>query len=243
MKNIKILLIAFIAVFSLNSCNEDMVILDTNYVAFAAPVYSAGVDVGGTNSVDVQIFTANKTGSDRSFEVTVDDSSNAAAGSYTVPSSFTIPGGTNSGILKVELSDTNLGIGVNSLVLNLKKSEGLSIGEAVTIKYIQNCTEVTATLDIVFDGYGSETSWAITDSLGGVVASKAEGDYADGQASVSEAITLCAGRSYTFTINDAYGDGLSYPADGTYSLKIGGAEKASGSGDFGASEATDFDTN
>ena len=177
------------------------------------------------------------------FKIAVDGSSTAADGSYFVPSSITIPGGSSEGALSIELSDVNLGIGINTLVLNFVASDGLFTGEPATLSYIQNCTEVSGTLDIVFDGYSEETSWEITDALGGIVVSKALGSYPPGVASVSEPITLCSGRDYTFTINDVYGDGLSYPADGSYILTIGGDIKASGGGNFGSGESTDFDIN
>lgn len=243
MKKIKLILIAVLSIFALNSCEDEKI--DTsgfNYVTFSSDSYSTGVDVGGTTTIDVTIYSGNISQSDRSIDVSVDGSA-AATGSYIVPSSVTIPGGSNEGKLSIALSDTNLGIGVNKLVISFPATEELFNGSSTTVNYIQNCTEVTATLDITFDGYGSESGWTITDSLGGVVASKAAGDYTDGQVSAQESITLCAGRNYTFTMTDSYGDGLSFPANGTYSLSIGGTVKASGGGDFGSSESTAFDTN
>ncbi|WGH75420.1 hypothetical protein P8625_15320 [Tenacibaculum tangerinum] len=244
MKNIKLLFLAIVASFSLSSCDDEVEPLNTNYVTFGKPSYSTSVDVGATTTYDITVYTANITSSDRTFGVSVDmDATNADAGSYSVPSSVTIPANQNEGTLSVQLSDVNLGISVNKLVLNFDGEEGLSNGGSTTIGYIQNCNEVSGTLDIVFDGYGSETSWEILDSEGGVVASADVETYSDGQATASVPITLCAGRTFTFTIKDSYGDGLSYPANGTYTLTIGGSVKASGGGDFGSSESTDFDTN
>ncbi|PQV45713.1 hypothetical protein CLV33_11257 [Jejuia pallidilutea] len=233
-----ILILTLVACFQ--SCDESIV-EEVEYVTFGASQYSTGVDVGGSTSFDIPVYTTNLSSSDRTYNITVDESSNAAAGSYTVPSSVTIPAGANEAMLTIALTDTNLGIGVNNLVINFANSEGYFTGESTTLGYIQNCEEVTATLDIVFDGYGSETGWEITDALDGVVASG--GNYADGQVSASETITLCGGRDYTFTITDAYGDGLSFPNNGTYTLTIGGSVKASGGGDFGSSESTEFNTN
>ena len=80
------------------------------------------------------------------------------------------------------------------------------------------------------------------DSLGGVVASG--GGYSRGQTPISEIITLCGGRDYTLVFYDAYGDGMNDGATlGSYTLTIGGVEKASGGGSFGASESNSFDTN
>ncbi|MBG7613545.1 hypothetical protein IU405_14920 [Polaribacter sp. BAL334] len=243
MKKFKLILLTVLTVFAFTSCEEEMPAgQNANYITFAKTTYSTGVDVGGTKSVDIPVYTANVVGTDRSFDITVLPTSTAAAGSYTVPTSVSIPAGSNEGTLTIVLTDTNLGIGVNALRLKFADVEGLSIGANTTLSYIQNCTEVTATLNITFDGYGSETGWRVTDALGGVVASKAAGTYSDGQASATETITLCAGRDYTFTITDSYGDGLSFPANGSYSLTIGGVVKATGGGDFGASQATAFDT-
>jgi len=240
MKNFKFYLFALFASIALMGCEEDNEAPGTNYITFGKTSYNTGVDPGSTATFDIPVFTANTNGSDRTFIVNV-DGSGAAAGSYSVPETVTIPGGTNEGMLTVSLSDTNLGIGVNKIVISIAAESGLSVGSATSLNYIQNCNEVTGTLGIIFDGYGSETSWEITDALGGVVASGS--GYADGQATASENITLCQGRDYTFTIFDSYGDGLSYPSDGFYTLNIGGNVKANGGGDFGFEESTDFDTN
>ncbi|MGC6429561.1 MAG: hypothetical protein ACON5F_00810 [Jejuia sp.] len=235
----------FIIIFSLvlfQNCEEDQFESTLSYVTFGDPIYSTGVDVGGSTTIDVIVYTNTNVGSDTSFNIAVDESSNAASGSYTVPSSVTIPGGSNKGTLTIGLSDVNLGIGINQLVLNFSGLDATySSGASTTVEYIQNCNEVTATLDFAFDGYASEVGWSVQDELGGTVASG--GGYADGQASASESIILCIGRNYTLNITDAFGDGLSFPSDGTYTLTIGGVVKATGGGDYGDGESTDFDTN
>ncbi|MCF7561161.1 hypothetical protein L3X39_10980 [Sabulilitoribacter multivorans] len=241
MKKIAYKFLILLSIVSFYNCDHDSIVPELEYVTFSKSSYSTGVDPGGSTSFDITVYASNISSSDRSFNVSVDASSNAAAGSYTVPSSVTIPAGSNEGALTVALTDTNLGIGVNNLVINFESSADYFSGASTTLSYIQNCTEVTATLDIIFDGYGSEVTWDITDSLGGVVVSG--GGYADGQATASESITLCAGRDYTFTIYDSFGDGLSFPANGTYTLTLGGSVKASGGGNYGASESTAFDTN
>lgn len=234
-----ILILALVACF--HSCDESIV-EEVEYVTFGADSYSTGVDVGGSATFDIPVYTTNITGSDRSYAVAIDmENSNAAAGSYTVPSSVTIPGGSNTGMLTIALTDTNLGIGVNNLVLNFANSEGYFSGESTTLGYIQNCNEVSGTVDFAFDGFGSEVTWEILDALDGVVVSG--GPYADGQASASESITLCAGRDYTFIVYDSFGDGLSFPNNGTYTVTVGGNVKASGGGNYGAEESTAFDTN
>tara|TARA_R110001583_G_scaffold34847_5_gene116624 strand:+ start:14197 stop:14925 length:729 start_codon:yes stop_codon:yes gene_type:complete len=242
MKKIANIFLILLVSISLLNCEDTLEPSALDYIAFGADTYSTGVDPGGSTTFDIPVYTAKVYSAATTFNVTV-DGSNAAAGSYDVPASVSIAAGSNEGILTVSLSDVNLGIGVNKITINFEDVAGAYNGEPTTLEYVQNCNEVSGTLDIVFDGYGSETAWEIIDALGSVVASKDAGSYSDGQASVSETITLCAGRDYTFTITDAYGDGLSYPADGTYTLTIGGAVKASGGGNFGASESNSFDTN
>lgn len=239
-KTINIFLIIFSLVLFQN-CENDQFEPALDYVTFGAETFSTGVDPGGTQVIEIPVYTAAAVSTDTNFTISVDESTDAADGSYVVPTSVTIPGGTNEGSFTVTLSDVNLGIGINKLVIGFDNVELFGTSNATTIEYIQNCTEVTAVLSFMFDGFASEITYSIEDALGGTVASG--GGYSDGQASASENITLCSGRDYTLIISDSFGDGLSFPSNGSYSLTIGGVEKASGGGDFGDSESTAFDTN
>lgn len=246
MKKIAYKFLILLSIVSFYNCDHDSIVPELEYVTFSKSSYSTGVDPGGSTSFNITVYASNISSSDRSFNVSVDASSNAATGSYTVPSSVSIPAGSNEGVLTVALTDTNLGIGVNNLVINFESSADYFHGASTTLSYIQNCTEVTATLDLTFDRWGSEVSWEVTDALGGVVASG--GGYANTGAgtSTSDTVTfvLCAGRDYTFTAIDSYGDG--WGAVGSYTLTVGGVVKASGDGTLGgtgSSESTPFNTN
>lgn len=244
MKKIFSILAVFTVLISFNSCTEEVEPPQTNYITFGATTYSTGVDVKGSKTFDIPVYTANVTGSDRAFEVAVLPTSTAAAGSYTVPSTVTIPAGTNIGTLSVALTDTNLGIGVNALRLSFGPQDGLSRGPDTVLNYIQNCTEVTASLTLTFDLYAEETGWNIKDELGGVVASKAAGSYTRGQGPATESIQLCAGRNYTLTVTDAFNDGMNDGAFiGNYRLVIGGVTKVMASGNFTSSQTNAFNTN
>ncbi|WP_414828921.1 endonuclease [Alteromonas sp. H39] len=98
------------------------------------------------------------------------------------------------------------------------------------------CSTNGGELALTTDNYGGETSWQITNSSSQTVASG--GSYAS-NTTYSEAVCLDDG-SYTFTINDSYGDGIccSY-GYGSYNLVINGSSVASGDS-FGASESTSF---
>lgn len=244
MKTINTFLILFLSLVVLTGCENDetIAISEIEYISFGNLDYSVGIDPGGSETIEIPVYTGNITSSDRLFDISV-DATNAAAGSFSIPSSVTIPGGTNEGSLVVTLSDVNLGIGINNLIIEFANDGDIFTGEAAEIDYVQNCTEVTATLDFVFDFYSEETGWQITDALGGIVASKPIGTY-DGQATASESIQLCAGRDYTLTVTDLYGDGMFDGVDsGSYTLTIGGVVKVSDGGSFGATQSNEFDTN
>jgi hypothetical protein len=101
------------------------------------------------------------------------------------------------------------------------------------------CTENSVTLTIVLDNYPEETSWTVTNSSGGTVASGGTyGNRPDGS-TVVENLCLADG-CYDFNIFDSYGDGIccSY-GSGSYSLTAGSTVLASG-GNFGSSETTNF---
>ena len=95
---------------------------------------------------------------------------------------------------------------------------------------------VATQINLTTDNYGSETSWNITDSTGTEVASG--NGYGNNQSATED---LCLNAdTYTFTINDSYGDGIccSY-GNGAYSVLVDGSEVASGA-QFTSAEATAF---
>ena len=223
---IKTFLVLLVSV-SLFNCEDTLEPSALDYIAFGTDKYSTGVDPGGATTFDIPVYTAKVYGAATTFNVTV-DGAKAAAGSYDVPASVSIAAGSNEGVLTVSLSDVNLGIGINEITINFKDEAGSYHGESTTLAYVQNCTDITATLDLSFDRWGSEVYWEIRDSLDGLVVST--GGYPDTGAGTtttdSVAITLCAGRSYTFLALDAYGDGWG----GDYTLTIGGVVKFTGDG-------------
>ncbi|MGB1269388.1 MAG: M43 family zinc metalloprotease [Flavobacteriaceae bacterium] len=101
------------------------------------------------------------------------------------------------------------------------------------------CADNEVTISITFDNYPEETSWTLVNDGGQSVAS---GTYSKSNADGSTVTeTLCLPNDcYTFTINDAYGDGIccSY-GNGSYAITGPDGNIKSG-GSFGASEATNF---
>jgi len=100
---------------------------------------------------------------------------------------------------------------------------------------------VATTLSITFDNYPEETSWEITDGSGNVVYSG--GTYGSEPDGSTKVINMCIDTGcYTFTMKDAYGDGMccSY-GNGSYSFTkdSDGTVLASG-GSFQSSESTNF---
>jgi len=101
-----------------------------------------------------------------------------------------------------------------------------------------NCVDSDITITLNFDNYPEETSWTLTSGGSTVASGGTYGSQADGSTlTINE--TLADG-SYTFTLNDAYGDGICCGyGNGSYLVASGSTVIASG-GSFGASESTDF---
>ncbi len=98
-----------------------------------------------------------------------------------------------------------------------------------------DCTEVT--LSINLDDYPEETSWQIINESNEIMASGDNYNSSTGEILV----TVCLPEgTYTFTINDSYGDGICCQyGNGSYSLTTGSTPLANG-GQFGTSESTTF---
>jgi hypothetical protein len=101
------------------------------------------------------------------------------------------------------------------------------------------CSDNALSLSITFDNYPEETSWTLRNASNATVASGGTyGSQADGSTLV---IPLCiTDGCYTFTITDAYGDGMccSY-GNGSYTLTGPSGTLASG-GSFTNSQSTNF---
>merc|ERR1711862_392633 len=100
-----------------------------------------------------------------------------------------------------------------------------------------SCDKTKVDVEITIDNYGDETTYDIEDSSDNEVM-QGSGWPAN---SVNSFWKCFSSGSYTFTITDAYGDGIccSY-GNGGYSVKVDDKEVASG-GDFDSSETKAFD--
>lgn len=98
------------------------------------------------------------------------------------------------------------------------------------------CQDVATTVTINTDNYGSETSWQLLTAAGQALGGGS--NYANNQSYASE-FCLSDG-DYTFTISDAYGDGIccSY-GNGSYVVEANGQELLSG-GEFASNESRSF---
>ncbi|MBR9913838.1 MAG: hypothetical protein GYB32_03265 [Algicola sp.] len=141
----------------------------------------------------------------------------------------------------------------NSLVINMDVPEEVAtLTSSVTITFLRefDIAEYVCASDyevsILLDNWGSETTWEIVDDSGAVIATG--GPYTDGTAEqvVSSVVALPTG-CYSFTIFDAYGDGLfDGTTTGTYEVNCEAqsvVKYVTGSGNFGDSETTDFCVN
>merc|ERR1711862_660121 len=100
------------------------------------------------------------------------------------------------------------------------------------------CAKSEVKVEITTDNYGAETSFDIKDNSGDNIMEG--GDY---ESATTYAESTCVGGgSYTFTINDSYGDGTCCAyGSGSYSVKVNDEEVASGGEFSGSTEEKQFD--
>ena len=206
MKKFTFLLLVAVFSFAISSCeNDNPKTEDLNYIGFESTSFNFPVDIDGTTEQMIKVYTTNKTGSDRSFAISIDiDLSTADPSSYTVPSSVTIPANTNMGEIPVIISDINIGVAGKTLVLKFTQEQDLYTSDDIALSVVQSCPGNEVFLDMTFDNWGSETSWELLDSSDNTVASG--GGYSDGDSGYSTSFCLGVG-TYTYTVYDAYGDG------------------------------------
>ncbi len=233
MKKITFLLMISLSFFAFNGCDDDDETI--NYIAFENTSYDFGVELDGSSTNDIKVYTTQVSSSDRTFNINVlSDLSTADPASYNVPTSVTVPANSNVGTFSVNISDINIGENGETLVLGFENKDELYTGENITLKVRQVCPYNEVVLSITFDDWAEETSWELLDSDDNVVASGGAGGAYGGMASFSQAFCLVDG-TYTFTIFDAYGDGTNH-----YQLVYNGETIAEG-GAFEYSETTVFE--
>lgn len=254
MKKVSItkIMILFLSLFLFSCSNED-----DNYKTFEGPQEallfnenSSVLEVPATGSSFVEVLVSSTTTSnvDRLIPVSVSTPfTSALASQYSIDfSSAVIPAGQNTAKLRINSGDyASLPlVGANNLALVFDSTEYYVLPNRTShIVAIQRaCSGIRVNFDILFDGYGSEIGWTLSNSSG-VVASAPFGSYGDGQSTHSEQFCLSPGN-YTFTMNDSYGDGLSFPSNGSYTLKLtDGTTLVTGGGNFGSSATHTFTIN
>ena len=218
-----ILIGAFIS-FAYN-CEEDDS-AGSNYVTLESSPIGFSVGKDATETKDVNVYTGNVTGSDRTFSVAVDASSTLGT-SYTVPATVTIPGGTNVGTLAVSVTDDDtLEFVAQTLVLSIEDEAGISVGGNLVVNVTELCPANIVTFKLNLDTWPDETTWELYDLSNGSVVIASGGPYInpdDDFAALSFDFCLQAG-DYGIVVYDSYGDG-----GPDYTVSVGSTTLASGS--------------
>lgn len=249
-------ILTLVLTLSLSSCEEDGFIEVENApsgISFDILEETITIDQDGTlledgsASYQLKMQATVPTTEDRTFTVTVDPTSTTAvAGEYTLESStITISAGETIGYTNVTFDYAQIPLGVTRVLAFEMETEDVDYvvntsRTSSTISYSAYCPNNVVSLDIVFDGYASETSISVVDADGNTYIDIAQGTWADGDASYSTSLCLPAG-TFTVTIGDSYEDGLSYPDDGSVTLSSSdGTVLYTVSGNFGASASGSF---
>ena len=190
------------------------------------------------------MYTGNVSGADRTFGIMVNQTATTLDPSaYEVPSSVTVPAGSNVGVLLYRIIDSNIPLAGGTLVLEFGDTgsavttEGTPSSSSISISVeYENCPPLnSATLSITFDAYPGETTWNL-EKDGNLVASG--GPYS-GTETVEE--WCLESGDYLFTIFDAFGDGICCAyGEGEYSITVNGEVVVDGDGDFGGSASSGF---
>jgi hypothetical protein len=262
MKKIKILIMSSLLFLSFFACDQEDAISNTIYngtpvgVGFTATATSVIVPQEGITST-VSVQSTVKSTSDRTFAITVDESSNGSSADYSI-GTLLIPANSFDGILDITFGnfDNLQDLTPFTLVLNLDLPEDVSVvgSSSTTFNYLKKIICNDFVLIINEDGFGSERNWEITDSTG-AIALATDGTplecanfgcpFGDVTGGEQNRVTFSLDDGvYTFTIFDSFGDGLfDGSVTGNYTLSCSLITHATGSGNFGGSQSTEFFVN
>ena len=210
-------LIALLITFG---CEEENGVGESsNYISFESNELGFQVDANATSQKDVLVYTGNKTGSDRTFDVLVNDASTLSA-SYSVPSTVTIPANTNVGVMSVTVTDDDtLAFDAQTLIVEFVDGTGISVGDSVTLNVAEACPGSLVTFNLTLDTWPDETTWEIYDLSGTPTVIFSGGPYINPDDDFAElAFENCfLPGDYGVVVYDSYGDG-----GPTFSVTSGG---------------------
>ncbi|APY09684.1 hypothetical protein BWZ20_11700 [Winogradskyella sp. J14-2] len=199
-------LLAIAALFT--ACEQDLESPLSNFAGFEIGTAERAITVpkDASESFDIKVYASETTSADRTFNVVVNMDDTSLASPYTVPSTVTIPGGSNEGTLSFSVTDNDdLGFEKQLLVFGI---EGLS-GNEVTYAVTEQCLDTVVTFNLELDTWPDETTWEIYDLSGSPVVIASGGPYVnpdDDFAVLAFDFCLAAG-DYGVVVYDSYGDG------------------------------------
>lgn len=124
--------------------------------------------------------------------------------------------------------------GVNETIDDNLLNNSKTVAKTLANVYVGNAV----TISLTTDNFANETSWDLVNNSTGIVAATG-GNYSNNQ-TITQTVVLTPNDCYTFTIYDAFGDGICCAeGQGSYSLSIGGEIIVSG-GAFTTKESTSF---
>lgn len=257
MKNFKNAFIITLIGLFLWSCDEDLLIFSNDGFVQLEETVSATVIENSGESVSITAILGSPQASPTVVTFDITGTAESSRFTLTPGASISIPAGESSGTVLLTPIDNEDIDGDVDVILTLSTSSGLPIGiggeglESVskTITIVDDnvpCNDYVLT--VLTDAFPQETTWQITDTDGVIVHSGGE-DYGPPSSAASrlkeyiEQVPLEDG-CYTFTIFDAFGDGLDDGVvQGSWVLGCGALVVSSGVGNFGSSSSTDFCVN
>ena len=143
----------------------------------------------------------------------------------------------------VELPELTVVDGENNLIVNVSQPNWLADEDTsdntASMDFINNSFPITDVLfSLMTDEYGNETTWELKNEQGDVLYEGGNYGKLDNDIQI---FRLTETGCYTFTIYDAYGDGICCThGNGHYLLKTEGGIKIQQGGSFGESESVSF---
>lgn len=264
-KNLYKILFSALFIFFISCDRDDATAADlSDFVGFELPK-TYDLEKDATVTIPVTVHASNAHSQDRTFQIAVDPTVTTLSSSlYTLPSTVTIPANSMSGVINLTVTATDLGLSTGKKIkIYFPQQSGLNqstshtqpnaagefqvLSRGITLTLIEECLFTKVRLNILFDGYPDETSWELYDSSNNLIESGGYGPSGNvvGYSGTSFTTFLCLPTgSYTFIIYDTWGDGLSFPNDGSYSLSLlDGTVLLSGGGNFGSFSVHPFTIN
>ena len=156
--SLALIVLSIMVFFNCEKNDYSPAILKIDYVGFEADPAPVAVPLNGSITQSFSVYASRTTGTNRTFDIIVDESSTADVQTYNIPATVSIPANSNAGSFEIAFEDVNISSAGETLVFNISSSDdSVYIGEPMSLSILRDCpSDLAGTYSVISNGSSTD---------------------------------------------------------------------------------------